>query len=372
MKRLQPVKNPPPVQMLVPGFEVAELPLDLTNINNVRCRADGTIVAVAYNGNVWLLRDKDKDGLEESAELFWENKGSIVAPIGAALTPPGYQLEGKPIFGVFVAAKGRVSLILDRDGDDKADEEKVIATGWTPLPVNVDAVGLAVDPKDHSIYFGLGTPDFSNAYQVGADGVAKYRLDGEHGTIQRIAPDFKTRETVCTGVRFSIGMAFDNHGELFVSDQEGATWLPNGNPLDELLHIQKGRHYGFPPRHPKHLPDVIDEPSVFDFGPQHQSTCGLCFNEPVAERWEAFWAGGLAGGRDHGGGVSWETLSDDAIEVGCWVCRQDAIDCMPQYVDDRSMRDARWGFAGGLSLGRAGLGKRARGEGEAVQDSVCG
>ena len=131
------------------------------------------------------------DGLEESAELFWENKGSIVAPIGAALTPPGYQLEGKPLFGVFVAAKGRVSLILDRDGDDKADEEKVIATGWTPLPVNVDAVGLAVDPKDHSIYFGLGTPDFSNAYQVGADGVAKYRLDGEHGTIQRIAPTFR-------------------------------------------------------------------------------------------------------------------------------------------------------------------------------------
>mgnify|MGYP006383452065 CR=1 FL=1 len=32
--------------------------------------------------------DKDKDGLEESAELFWENKGRIVAPIGMALTPP--------------------------------------------------------------------------------------------------------------------------------------------------------------------------------------------------------------------------------------------------------------------------------------------
>jgi putative heme-binding domain-containing protein len=38
---------------------------------------------------------------------------------------------------------------------------------------------------------------------------------------------------------------------------------------------------------------VIDEPSVYDFVPQHQSTCGLCFNEPVTangpifgpERW---------------------------------------------------------------------------------------
>jgi len=70
-------------------------------------------------------------------------------------------------------------------------------------------------------------------------------------------------------------------GDLFVTDQEGATWLPNGNPFDELLHIQPGRHYGFPPRHPRHLPDVIDEPSLFDYAPQHQSTCGLTFNEHI-------------------------------------------------------------------------------------------
>ena len=38
---------------------------------------------------------------------------------------------------------------------------------------------------------------------------------------------------------------------------------------------------GFPPRHSKHLPSVIDEPSVFDYIPQHQSTCGLNFNDPV-------------------------------------------------------------------------------------------
>src|SRR5205085_2056664 len=65
--------------------------------------------------------------------------------------------------------------------------------------------------------------------------------------------------------------------------------------FDELLHIRKGRHYGFPPRHPKHLPTVIDEPSVFDYGPQHQSTCGLCFNEPVKPGGPTFgpaaWAG---------------------------------------------------------------------------------
>src|SRR5262249_4595549 len=38
-RRLVSVPNPPPVQMLVPGFRVRQLPVDLTNINNVRYRA---------------------------------------------------------------------------------------------------------------------------------------------------------------------------------------------------------------------------------------------------------------------------------------------------------------------------------------------
>src|SRR5690606_911558 len=78
-----------------------------------------------------------------------------------------------------------------------------------------------------------------------------------------------------------VGIRMNKLGDLFCTDQEGATWVPNGNPFDELLHVQKGRHYGFPARHPRFLPNVIDEPSVFDYRPQHQSTCGLNFNEPV-------------------------------------------------------------------------------------------
>jgi putative heme-binding domain-containing protein len=64
-----------------------------------------------------------------------------------------------------------------------------------------------------------------------------------------------------------------------VTDQEGATWCPDGNPLDELNHIIPGRNYGFPPRHEKYLPNLISEPPVVGFGPQHQSSCGFVFNE---------------------------------------------------------------------------------------------
>jgi putative heme-binding domain-containing protein len=273
---LTPMKDPPPVQMLVPGFTVKELPLDLTNINNLRYRPDGKLVAVAYNGDIWLLSDTNGDGFEDKAEKFWDNQGRLSATIGMAPTPPNYP-KGN---GVFVAGKGKVSLVVDTDGDDKADREIIVAEGWRGAFHQVDALSVALD-KNGSVYFGIGTPNFANGHEVDKDGKSQFNLKDPRGTIQKVSPDFTKRETVCTGIRFSVGLAFNRHGDLFATDQEGATWLPNGNPLDELLHIEPNRHYGFPPRHPKHLPDVIDEPSVMDYGPQHQSTCGLVFNEPV-------------------------------------------------------------------------------------------
>jgi putative heme-binding domain-containing protein len=283
------VADPPPVQVLVPGFRVRELPLRLTNINNVKYRPDGKLFALAYNGDIHFLSDRDGDGLEDHAEPFWENQGRLRAPIGMALTPPGYPRGA----GVFVASKGKVSLIVDEDGDDRADREIVVASGWPEAQHGVDALGVAV-ADDGSVYFGLGTPSFTNAYLTDDTGRGHYDPNGLKGTILRVSPDFGAPEIIATGIRFPVALAFNDRGDLFATDQEGATWLPNGNPFDELLHIERGRHYGFPPRHPRHLPGVIDEPSVFDYRPQHQSTCGLNFNggkagEPVfGPEW---WAG---------------------------------------------------------------------------------
>ncbi len=269
-------ENPPAIQMLVPGFDVQEIPIQLPNINNVRFRADGKLVTLGYNGDVHLLSDSDGDGLEDEAKLFWKNEGSLRGPIGMLLTPKDYP-QGD---GIFTPSKGKLSLIVDKDGDEVADEEIVVAKGWNEIPQNVDATGLAMDDEGY-LYFGLGTANYANAYLIDDQGTAQYDIHSDRGTVQRVSPDFKTRETVCTGIRFPIAFAFNKEGDLFCSEQEGATWLPNGNPLDELLHIVTGRHYGFPPRHPRHNPGVIDEPSLFDYSPQHQSTCGVVFNEGV-------------------------------------------------------------------------------------------
>ena len=152
------------------------------------------------------------------------------------LTPPGYQ-HGD---GVFVVGKTRCLLIVDTDGDDKADKEIEVAGGWKESFHQVDGLGVALDPKDGSVYFGRGTINFTDPLLKDKEGKPHYSLTDESASIIRVSPDFKTREIVATGIRFPVAIRFNRHGDLFCTDQEGATWVPNGNPLDELLHIQKG------------------------------------------------------------------------------------------------------------------------------------
>lgn len=247
-----------------------ELPVKLSNINNLRFRPDGRLTALGYDGRVHLLRDTDGDGLEDQAAPFWD-KDTLRVPVGMAWAKEG----------LYVAAQGKVALLRDSDGDDKADAEEVIASGWPPTDVasgGVDAAALTLD-QEGNVYFGLLTADYSNPYRV-QDGVSRYDLKGKRGTIQKWHRATKQLETIATGIRVPYALAFNRHGDLFVTDQEGETWCPGGNPLDELNHIIPGRNYGFPPRHEKYLPDLVSEAPVVSFGPQHQSTCGLVFNEP--------------------------------------------------------------------------------------------
>lgn len=288
------VSDPPLVRMLVPGFTVRELPLELNNVNNLVFAPGGRLFALCYDGNVVQLKDTNEDGLEDTATHFYQNDRNEILPSIGMCWGPG---------GLYIASQGRVIRLRDR-GDGTAALERVTG-GWMPPSAaagsNLDAIGIAADHAGN-IYFGLGCDAWNQAYRVNPQtGKSDYNIRSERGTVLKLSPDWKTREIVCTGLRFTVGLAFNSAGDLFATDQEGATWLPNGNPFDELLHLQPGRHYGFPPRHPQHLPDVIDEPSTFDYGPQHQSTCGIHFNDgprvfgPEWWRGDAFIAGEARG-----------------------------------------------------------------------------
>lgn len=270
------IDSVPEVQVLIPGFTAYRMPLELSNINVLRYGPDGRLYGLAYDGNIYVLTDSTGDGMEDKAEYWWD-KGNLVTPVGMVVTEDG----------IYVTSHNKVSLLTDSDGDGIGDTEEIITQDWEKPQVytgttatGVDAFGIARDAEGN-LFFALGAADFTNGYLVDSTGKSNYDIRSERGTVLKIKPGSSKREIFCTGTRFPVAMAFNAEGDLFASEQEGATWLPNGNPYDELLHIQEGRHYGFPPRHPQYLPSVIDEPSVFDYKPQHQSTCGLNFNLPV-------------------------------------------------------------------------------------------
>ena len=148
--------SPPVVQMLVPGFTVEELPVKLSNQNNLRFAPDGTLTSLGYDGKIWRLRDTNGDGLEDTAELFW-NQPTLSVPLGMAWST----------HGLYVSSKGKVSRITDTDGDGVADVEETIASGWAPTDVGsggVDATAVTLDGEGN-VYFGLLVADYSNGYR---------------------------------------------------------------------------------------------------------------------------------------------------------------------------------------------------------------
>ncbi len=283
--------RPPAAQMLVPGFTIRELPVPLTSLNNIEYAPDGRLFAGGYDGRFHVLRDTDGDGLEDRVDTF-SGKPSANYPLGVAVK------DGEPYF----VLSGEVIRFRDRDGDGVPETREVFASGFDDpelakasylLRRRVDnAMGVSFGP-DGALYLTMGSAAYRNPYWTDEKtGVNHYATDKRRGCLLRIAPDGKV-EQLASGLRYVMSLQWNRHGDLFATDQEGATWVPNGNPLDELLHLQTGRHYGFPPRHPEHLPNVIDEPSVWDFAPQHQSTCGFRFNGPAPGRGRfgpAWWA----------------------------------------------------------------------------------
>ncbi len=314
----------PTVHVLSPGFSARRLPLNLTNVNGLAFAPDGRLFAVGYDGKIRRLVDTDGDGLEDTAEMFWD-KNTLISPIQAIWAPEG----------LYVSSHLKVSLLIDADKDGKADREEVVATGWPNIPSGsglVDAMGIALDPQNN-LFVAIGCADYSNPY-LEKDGKSHYDPKSELGAILKVAPDRKSREVFAGGIRFAYALKFNRQGDLFATDQEGETWLPGANPLDELNLIEKGRHYGWPPKHERFLKDSRDEPPVAEFSPQHQSACGMVFDE-ARPGWQRFGPEAWEGSAIVAGFSRGKVWRVDLVKVpGGYVGRPNVFACVDRMVSD--------------------------------------
>ena len=191
-----------------------------------------------------------------------------------ALGPPGVVFAGS-------LGEGKVYAVVDRDGDQRADEVHVLARGlnmpsglaYRDGTLYVAAVSrvlkypdvardLANPPKGevvsdafpndrhHGWKFVAFGPDGHLYVPVGAPCNVCEPPTPLHATITRLDPAGGKPEVVARGVRNSVG--FDFHPrtrELWFTDN-GRDWMGDDQPPDELNRLTRpGAHFGFPHCH---------------------------------------------------------------------------------------------------------------------------
>ncbi|ANA39157.1 MULTISPECIES: PQQ-dependent sugar dehydrogenase [Geobacter] len=190
---------------------------------------------------------------------------------------------------LFVGSRGegKVYALVDRNGDQVADEVITIAKGLQmpngvafrngslyvaevsrvlrydaieerlknpPQPVIVN--DSFPDRTHHGWKFIRFGPDGRLYVPVGAPCNVCEEKDPRFATIMRMNPDGTGLEIFANGVRNTVGFDWNpGTGELWFTDN-GRDWLGNDIPPDELNRAPKpGLHFGFPYRHGRDIPD---------------------------------------------------------------------------------------------------------------------
>lgn len=224
---------PPPRQELpareaavttAPGFVGQRLKLPSSIMPTaLDWRADGKLVFTSLKGHVYVAGDSDNDGLEDTLTPFAEG---LAAPFG--ILPDGNDL--------LIGHKPEVIRLIDRDGDGRAEEWKIVADGWGYSDNYHDWTTGPVRDAGGNLYIGLGS-DYSQPGRPASASLWR-------GKMLKIASGSGKVTPYAHGLRYPMGIAFDARGRMFVSDQQGVqnTW----NEIDE---IKEGRFYGVPALH---------------------------------------------------------------------------------------------------------------------------
>ena len=235
----------------VPGFHGERLPISTAIMpTGIAWLADGRMVMTSLKGDVWIVSDTNKDRLPDSTKLFADGLSA----------PYGIQVDGDSIL---VAHKPEVLRLRDSDGDGRADQLDVVASGWGCSDDYHDWTTALVRDRNGDLFVGLGSDYSQNKRPADND---RWR-----GTILKIDSN-GTVSPVATAFRFPMGLAFDRNQNLFATDNQGVQ-----NTFNEINHVIIGKHYGVPSRHEEATDMPPETPAVMVPHPWTRSVNSILF-----------------------------------------------------------------------------------------------
>ena len=157
---------------------------------------------------IHLVSDTDGDGLADKTGLFAEQLNHLIGGVAGGVL---YH-EGE----VFVCPVPEVVKFRDTDGDDKADQREVVASGFGVhlAYAGHDMHGLSIG-HDGRIYWSVGDKGIRVKTADGLD----YRFPHQGG-LMRCEPDGSNFEVYAHGERNIQEVAFDQYGNFFGVDND--------------------------------------------------------------------------------------------------------------------------------------------------------
>jgi glucose/arabinose dehydrogenase len=217
---------------LPPGFAITVYADNVPNARGMALGENGTLfVGSKEKGNVYAVIDKNGD--QRADEVFTIARG-LNMPVGVAYR------NGS----LFVSAVDRILRF------DKVEQRltnpptPVTITDRFPKEISHGWKFIAFGP-DGKLYVPVGAP--CNICEPDPD---RYAL------IARVNPDGSGYEIVVHGVRNSVGFDWDPTTHDFWFTDNGRDYLGDNQPPDELNHASKaGLHFGYPYCHGGTIPD---------------------------------------------------------------------------------------------------------------------
>jgi len=230
-KVLQKIKMPD-------GFKIELFALVPDARHMAVSRNKATVWVGTRKTSVWSVTDRDMDNVADTVEEFSPSVTYDI-PNGVCYTPDGflYVVERNrvllfPAAEYFMEGSDTVAIAIVKQGDLIPAEEE---------SYNHTARVCAIGP-DNKLYISLGQP-----FNVTPpEKVELYKKLGIGGII-RMDRDGKNREVIATGIRNSVGHAFNpKDGKLWFTDNQ-VDGMGDEIPPGELNKIEKnGMWYGHP------------------------------------------------------------------------------------------------------------------------------